>query len=171
MADKKNKSPFSIYWIYAIIGVAIIAFQLFMNGSGKAKINTKQTFFTLVEKKGVEKVRIVNRERVEFQLNQIGKQLVQEGSNSDYQTMKKALNSSSPKKDKKVVFELEEIGDLGNFENEIKMRDPALSYQAVKETDWLGQIIGFLLPIIILVAIFSFASIQSILEGLIPCWI
>ena len=73
MADKKNKSPFSIYWIYAIIGVAIIAFQLFMNGSGKAKINTKQTFFTLVEKKGVEKVRIVNRERVEFQLNQIGK--------------------------------------------------------------------------------------------------
>jgi cell division protease FtsH len=156
MADKKNKSPFSIYWIYAIIGVAIIAFQLFMNGSGKAKINTKQTFFTLVEKKGVEKVRIVNRERVEFQLNQIGKQLVQEGSNSDYQTMKKALNSSSPKKDKKVVFELEEIGDLGNFENEIKMRDPALSYQAVKETDWLGQIIGFLLPIIILVAIWMF---------------
>ncbi len=156
MAEKKNKSPFSIYWIYAIIGVAIIAFQLFMNGGGKAKINTKQTFFTLVEKKGVEKVRIVNRERVEFQLNQVGKQLVQEGANSDFQTMKKALNSSTPTKDKKVVFELEEIGDLGNFENEIKMRDPALSYQAVKETDWLGQIIGFLLPIIILVAIWMF---------------
>lgn len=156
MAEKKNKSPFSIYWIYAIIGVAIIAFQLFMNGGGKAKINTKQTFFTLVEKKGVEKVRIVNRERVEFQLNQVGKQFVQEGSNSDFQSMKKALNSSSPTKDKKVVFELEEIGDLGNFENEIKMRDPALSYQAVKETDWLGQIIGFLLPIIILVAIWMF---------------
>jgi cell division protease FtsH len=156
MAEKKNKSPFSIYWIYAIIGVAIIAFQLFMNGGGKAKINTKQTFFTLVEKKGVEKVRIVNRERVEFQLNQVGKQLVQEGTNSDFQTMKKALNSSTPTKDKKVVFELEEIGDLGNFENEIKMRDPALSYQAVKETDWLGQIIGFLLPIIILVAIWMF---------------
>jgi cell division protease FtsH len=156
MAEGKNKSPFSIYWIYAIIGVAIIAFQLFMSGSGKAKINTKQTFFTLVEKKGVEKVRIVNRERVEFQLNQTGKQLVQDGSNSDYQTMKKALNSSSPSKEKKVVFELEEIGDLGNFENEIKMRDPALSYQAVKETDWLGQIIGFLLPIVILVAIWMF---------------
>ena len=46
--------------------------------------------------------------------------------------------------------------NLGNFENEIKTRDPALSYQAVKETDWLGQIIGFLLPIIILVAIWMF---------------
>ena len=156
MAEGKNKSPFSIYWIYAIIGVAIIAFQLFMSGSGKAKINTKQTFFTLVEKKGVEKVRIINRERVEFQLNQTGKQIIQDGSNSDYQTMKKAFNSSTPTKDKKVVFELEEIGDLGNFENEIKMRDPALSYQAVKETDWLGQIIGFLLPIVILVAIWMF---------------
>jgi cell division protease FtsH len=127
-----------------------------MSGSGKAKINTKQTFFTLVEKKGVEKVRIINRERVEFQLNQTGKQIIQDGSNSDYQTMKKALNSSTPTKEKKVVFELEEIGDLGNFENEIKTRDPALSYQAVKETDWLGQIIGFLLPIIILVAIWMF---------------
>jgi len=156
MAEGKNKSPFSIYWIYAIIGVAIIVFQLFMSGSGKAKINTKQTFFTLVEKKGVEKVRIINRERVEFQLNQTGKQIIQDGSNSDYQTMKKALNSSTPTKEKKVVFELEEIGDLGNFENEIKTRDPALSYQAVKETDWLGQIIGFLLPIIILVAIWMF---------------
>jgi cell division protease FtsH len=156
MAEGKNKSPFSIYWIYAIIGVAIIAFQLFMSGSGKAKINTKQTFFTLVEKKGVEKVRIINRERVEFQLNQTGKQIIQDGSNSDYQTMKKALNSSTSTKEKKVVFELEEIGDLGNFENEIKTRDPALSYQAVKETDWLGQIIGFLLPIIILVAIWMF---------------
>ncbi|MFM7666879.1 MAG: ATP-dependent zinc metalloprotease FtsH [Bacteroidota bacterium] len=165
MAEGKNKSPFSIYWIYAIIGVAIIAFQLFMSGSGKAKINTKQTFFTLVEKKGVEKVRIVNRERVEFQLNQTGKQLVQDGSNSDYQTMKKALNSSSPSKDKKVVFELEEIGDLGNFENEIKMRDPALSYQAVKETDWLGQIIGFLLPIVILVAIMMFVMRRMSVGG------
>ena len=31
MADNKNKkkSPFSIYWIYAAIGIAIIGFQLF----------------------------------------------------------------------------------------------------------------------------------------------
>ncbi|MFM7662611.1 MAG: ATP-dependent zinc metalloprotease FtsH, partial [Bacteroidota bacterium] len=43
-----------------------------------------------------------------------------------------------------------------NFENEIKTRDPSLSYEAVKETDWLGQIIGFLLPIIILIAIWMF---------------
>jgi len=156
MAGGKNKSPFSIYWIYAIIGVAIIAFQLFMNGGGDTKINTKQTFFTLVEKKGVEKVKIINRERVEFELNQTGKQIVQQGGNSDFESMKKALNASSPTKSKRVVFELEEIGDLGNFENEIKTRDPGLSYQAVKETDWIGQIIGFLLPILILVAIWMF---------------
>ncbi len=156
MAGGKNKSPFSVYWIYAIIGIAIIAFQLFMNGGGDTKINTKQTFFTLVEKKGVEKVKIINRERVEFELNPTGKQIVQQGGNSDFEAMKKALNASSPTKSKKVVFELEEIGDLGNFENEIKTRDPGLTYQAVKETDWLGQIIGFLLPIIILVAIWMF---------------
>jgi cell division protease FtsH len=156
MANNDKKSPFSIYYIYAIIGIAIIAFQLFMNGGGETKINTKQTFFTLVEKKGVQKVRIINRERVKFELNPTGKQLVLSGSDSDFKSMSKALSSGSAKKDKKVVFVLEEIGDLGNFENEIKSRDPALSYEADKETDWLGQILSFLLPIVILVAIWMF---------------
>jgi cell division protease FtsH len=156
MANNDKKSPFSIYYIYAIIGIAIIAFQLFINGGGETKINTKQTFFTLVEKKGVQKVRIINRERVKFELNPTGKQLVLSGSDSDFKSMSKALSSGSAKKDKKVVFVLEEIGDLGNFENEIKSRDPALSYEADKETDWLGQILSFLLPIVILVAIWMF---------------
>ena len=156
MANNNKKSPFSIYYIYAIIGVAIIAFQLFMNGGSETKINTKQSFFTLVEKKGVQKVRIINREKVKFELNPTGIQLVSTGADSDFKSMAKALTKESPKKDKKVVFVLEEIGDLGNFENEIKSRDPALSYEADKETDWLGQILSFLLPILILVAIWMF---------------
>ena len=156
MANNNKKSPFSIYYIYAIIGVAIIAFQLFMNGGSETKINTKQTFFTLVEKKGVQKVRIINREKVKFELNQTGLQLVSNSTDADFKAMVKALTKESPKKDKKVVFVLEEIGDLGNFENEIKSRDPALSYEADKETDWLGQILSFLLPILILVAIWMF---------------
>ncbi len=156
MANNNKKNTFSIYYIYAIIGVAIIAFQLFMNGGSETKINTKQTFFTLVEKKGVQKVRIINREKVKFELNQTGLQLVSNSNDADFKAMVKALTKESPKKDKKVVFILEEIGDLGNFENEIKSRDPALSYEADKETDWLGQILSFLLPILILVAIWMF---------------
>jgi len=156
MANNNKKSPFSIYYIYAIIGVAIIAFQLFMNGGSETKINTKQTFLALVEKKGVQKVRIINREKVKFELNQTGIQLVSSGVDTDFKAMAKALTKESPKKDKKVVFVLEEIGDLGNFENEIKSRDPSLSYEADKETDWLGQILSFLLPILILVAIWMF---------------
>jgi ATP-dependent metalloprotease FtsH len=156
MANNNKKSPFSIYYIYAIIGVAIIAFQLFMNGGSETKINTKQTFLALVEKKGVQKVRIINREKVKFELNQTGIQLVSSGADTDFKAMAKALTKESPKKDKKVVFVLEEIGDLGNFENEIKSRDPSLSYEADKETDWLGQILSFLLPILILVAIWMF---------------
>ena len=127
-----------------------------MNGGSETKINTKQTFLTLVEKKGVQKVRIINREKVKFELNQTGLQLVSNSTDADFKAMVKALTKESPKKDKKVVFVLEEIGDLGNFENEIKSRDPALSYEADKETDWLGQILSFLLPILILVAIWMF---------------
>jgi ATP-dependent Zn protease len=30
MSEEKKKSPFSIYWIYAALGVALIAFQIYI---------------------------------------------------------------------------------------------------------------------------------------------
>ena len=46
MSEKKDnkKSPFSIYWIYAIIGVAIIGFQLFMSSGSGGSIKSENTF-------------------------------------------------------------------------------------------------------------------------------
>ena len=43
MTNKKNKKkvPFSIYWIYAVIAVGIIAFQIFMSNSANTNIKSE----------------------------------------------------------------------------------------------------------------------------------
>ena len=52
MANNKNqkKSPFSIYWIYGFIAVAIIGFQMMSSFDSSSKIGSQQTFFELAEK-------------------------------------------------------------------------------------------------------------------------
>ena len=59
MSSKRKNTPFPIYWIYAIIRVSIIAFQLFMSSNGKAAVS-KRVFLELVEEKYVQDVEIIN---------------------------------------------------------------------------------------------------------------
>ena len=74
--NNKKKNPFSIYWIYAAIGLAIIGFQLYMSASSTATI-TNQTFFQLAEKGYISHVFIVNNVRADFKLTKEGKDFVQ----------------------------------------------------------------------------------------------
>ena len=57
----KKRSPFSIYWIYGLIGVSIIAFQLFMSGSSDIKLKYQSTFFALADSNYVTNVYVVNK--------------------------------------------------------------------------------------------------------------
>ena len=45
MSKEKKKSPFSIYWIYAALGFALIAFQLYVSSDSVATIKSRETFF------------------------------------------------------------------------------------------------------------------------------
>ena len=69
MADNnKKKNPFSIYWIYGFIAVAIIGFQLFNNVESSVEVKSQQTFFSLAEKGYISHVFIVNKVRADFKL-------------------------------------------------------------------------------------------------------
>ena len=61
MSENKRKNPFSIYWIYAILGVALIAAEIYWNSGSRAVINKKNTLLELVDKHGVKNVKIVNQ--------------------------------------------------------------------------------------------------------------
>ena len=164
MAEKKNnkKSPFSIYWIYAIIGVAIIGFQLFMSSTGGASLKSENTFLYLAKEGYVEDVELVNKVRVDFKLNEEGEKFVKNSSKAEYKPLKETLSRGS-RMGGKPVFSVK-ILDAGAFTTQIKELDkelkaegkPGIEVIPVEEVNYIGQILSFLLPIAILIVIWLF---------------
>lgn len=164
MAEKKNnkKSPFSIYWIYAIIGVAIIGFQLFMSSTGGASLKSENTFLYLAKEGYVEDVEMVNKVRVDFKLNEEGEKFVKNSSKAEYKPLKETLSRGS-RMGGKPVFSVK-ILDAGAFTTQIKELDkelkaegkPGIEVIPVEEINYIGQILSFLLPIAILIVIWLF---------------
>lgn len=166
MAEKnKRKNPFSIYWIYAIVALAFIGLNLFMSGGfGSAELKSKSTFWKLMEKGYVEEVTaITNLSRADFKLTEEGKKFVSEQKGADYSTMKKAYETSNSIKRTTPVFSVD-YGSLQHFENEFKQRNELLkaenkttlelSYK--EEVNYVSMILNFLLPIILILAIWMF---------------
>src|SRR5690554_2586817 len=101
--DKQNKNkpnkknPYSIYWIYAAIGIALIATQLFMGSSTTKQLQSKQTFLTLMEEGFVENIILWrNVGRVDFRITESGKTAILQGdfTGADFEVMKRAMNNS-----------------------------------------------------------------------------
>lgn len=164
--QEKKRSPFSIYWIYAIIGVSIIGVQLFMSGTNDFKLNSQNTFFTLADSSYISDVKLVNRVRVDFKLNEKGKDFVQESSNQQYVVFKKAFKTSAKGPvlaSKNPTFQID-LADAGNFLDKLDETNKRLAAKGkrtiecvpVEEINYLGNIISFLLPIIILIVIWMF---------------
>ena len=173
--DKKNKkSQFSIYWIYALIAIGLIAFELIMSSGGRIPVPYQTTFFELAEHGGIADAKIINKERVDFHINDTGKKFITSNKDSQYKRLKQLIKSSSPtKRNGELTFEIELI-DAGNFEEqvnnlnaEIKLANkeliksgkksmPTINLTRGEEINWIKNIINFLLPIIILVVIYMF---------------
>jgi len=161
--NNQKKSPFSIYWIYGFIAVAIIGFQLFNSTDSSSKINNQQTFFELAQKGFVKHVYIVNKTRADFKLSEDGKEFVKSNKTGEYTQMSETFNKGGRIKNSDPTFKLDLI-DAGNFEMNLQKINEDLKDEGANriilepktEVDYFGSIISFLLPIIILVAIWMF---------------
>lgn len=165
MSDNKknNKNPFSIYWIYALIGVALIAAQLFFAGGSGTELKSSKVFYNLAKQGYVSDVAIVNRSRVDFKLSTDGKDFVKSQESDDYSNIKKLLQNGNRFGGADPVLTFD-IGDVGYFETkmdeintELKAQElPTIEYDFKEEINYIGNILSFLLPILILVAIWMF---------------
>ncbi len=155
MSEDKKKNPFSIYWIYAALGVALIAFQIYMNTGGHATIKYRETFFELVDKQGVKNVKIVNQSHAEFKLTAKGIELVKKANKGEFVEMRKELAKGTSVKNKEVTFELENIGNHMNFEKSLDDRGYH-KYENVNEVNYVGQILSYLLPFALIIIIWIF---------------
>jgi ATP-dependent metalloprotease FtsH len=154
MSEEKKKSPFSIYWIYGALGIALISFNIFMNSSPSATIKYKETLMELVDNKGVKNVKIINQSKAEFQLKNQGVAYVNQKNKLDFPKMKKMLKERKGKPTE-VTFELENIGSPTNFEKALDDRGYH-DYQNATEVNYLGDILGYLLPFVLIIIIWMF---------------
>lgn len=165
-SNKPKRSPYAIYWIYAVIVLGIIV-AAYYNGSSDAKLRNISTFYSLADSSMIGNAYIVNYKRVDFKLNEAGEKAIKANPNpkGELKYIKQALekkgNSFSQKGS--PVFSID-IVDAGNFEtklDEINERLAAkgkatISAPPVEERDYFGSIIGFLLPILIIILIWVF---------------
>ena len=160
MAKKKNN--FSIYWVYALLGVGLIAFQLYMGQTEQTHVETTQleTIADITKtdsaESGVKQVTIVNRENspyAEFQLNKAGIDSVLNSKDTQFADMKKAINASEEKDKTKILFVIEDLDPTLLAENLEKQK---IKVKYDKRTDYFGTILSYLLPFVIIIAIWIF---------------
>jgi len=177
MSEDKNKkkNPFSIYWIYAIIGISIIGYQLFMSSASHISVKYPNTFFDLAEKGYIDEAKLINKVRIDFKINKQGKDyIVNNSEDQQYKYLRDYLiKGNAIRKGADPTFEINII-DAGNFENQVnevnkKIKEQNIQLLAQKkqplkiiqlvdeeEVNYIGNIISFLLPILVLVFIWMF---------------
>lgn len=170
MSEKKGnkKNPYAIYWIYAAIGIAIIGVQLFMSQTSTRDLQSKETFKELLREGYVEDVTLWrNVLRVDFSVNEEGKKAIEQGdlTGRDYDIIKRAITSSASSNfaQSKIVFSYD-IESATVFSEDFTAINDArvaegfekIEYKIDDEYNYVGQIFSFLLPIIIIVAIWMF---------------
>ncbi|HLU87832.1 MAG TPA: AAA family ATPase, partial [Taishania sp.] len=170
MALEKNKNgnkknPFSIYWIYAILGIALIAYQFYYSAVSKIPLKSVAQFETLAENGYIDNVTIViNKLRADIRVNEDGVKFLKTTDEKQFQSVKKMLKNLE-KGRTSGTYDLElNITDNGNFENKIeeinqKLKENQMSqitYTSETEYDYLSSILGFLLPIILIFALWMF---------------
>ena len=156
MAKKKNN--FSIYWIYALLAVGLIAFQMYMGQSHKHEADSGQLEALFMDStfRGVNEVTIVNRENApfaEFKLNEEGVDTVMNSKRSKFSSMKKSLTEAEEKDKTQILFEIKSINP-DRLDEKLDAQNISVKYE--ERTDYLGTILSYLLPFVIIIAIWIF---------------
>ncbi len=160
MANTNNsgkKKGFNAYWIYAIIAVLLIAFNLFNLRPKTIQVQVDD-FYELAEKGYVEKLIVVkNEERGEVFLKLDKKAEIQKLDSSLYRNLreKQGFEGRSPDLEFETPVIESFTDELSDFrEVLVEQKGPAYDFKVIPEnrTDWAGGILSWLLfPVILIV--------------------
>ena len=144
-SDKNLKPRFNSNWIFAIIAVSILIFQIMYNGKSATKVTTGQ-IKEMIARRDIEKIIIVNKEKAEIYLK---KEAIE---STRYPDLPKGggMGFSAPKPNFTC-----NIGDLSKFETLIVDTQKNAGYddkdflypEYVTRNDYFGQILGWVLPL------------------------
>jgi AFG3 family protein len=148
----KNGSKFNAYWIYGVVALFLIALQLINLPSSASDPITFEEFAVMAKDEDVEKLEVVNQKVAQVYIKE---------SALSKDKYKDATKNSFGKNRPHYTFD---IGSLDYFAPELKTLNAKLAEEGksqvpvafVEKTNWIGPIIGWLLPVAIVVAIWIF---------------
>jgi AFG3 family protein len=150
----KKKKKFNIYWIYGIIFLGFLAFNWYFNTGNKAVEITSRQFEELMLKSGdVEKVVVVNKDLVEVYIDP------SKITDAKYQDIASKGFGSPSTKGPQFYFRIisVEIFDENFKKAQADLPDSErISYSVETRKDYFMEILGWIIPIAILVAIWLF---------------
>ncbi|GAB2830329.1 ATP-dependent metallopeptidase FtsH/Yme1/Tma family protein [Ferruginibacter profundus] len=158
--DPKKKNRFNIYWIYGIIFIGIVAYNM-VRGVGSAGVETdQQKFYEMVKHGDVEKIKTIrNTKRVRIFL-------YKDSLNNKAAYYKALLNDKeNPKKYEDAVksnppqlyFSIKDVLSFSNELSDFYAKNPQLKEIADvpdDEGELFGQVISTLLPILLIGLLF-----------------
>ena len=158
--DPKKKSRFNIYWIYGIIFVSIVGWNLFRGVSSAGVETDQQKFYEMVKQGDVEKIKTIrNKKIVRVYLNKdsIDKKagLYKQWLN-DKDDDKKYENAEKLSKPQ-LYFSIIDDKTFSTQMSDFYKKNPGLTEVADKpddEGELFGQIINTLLPILLIGLLF-----------------
>ncbi|MBK9733889.1 MAG: ATP-dependent zinc metalloprotease FtsH [Saprospiraceae bacterium] len=145
---KPNPNKFNInsYWIYGLIILTILAANIYISMNSQVEEIDYYAFEDKVKAGEVEKIDIVNKEFVNVYIK------------------KNIVDTKYPKLKDSQMYGLNphfkfRIGDLGNFEKNLqalKLEGHTVKYTMKQETNYIGNIIGWILPFVLLIGLWLF---------------
>ena len=158
---QKKKSRFNIYWVYGILFVGIVVFNLYRNVSGAGVDTNQQAFKEMIKQGDVEEYKIIrNKKVVRVTVNKDSLkakaafyQKLLNNTKNDNKGYDDAMKANAPQ----LVFN---ISDLTGFSNEmIEFTKEEPTAQRVKsdsgdEGEIFGSIVNTLLPILLIALLF-----------------
>ena len=141
-----NKSKVNSYWIYGVLIVSILIFNIFMYSNAKSPTTTLQTFKEMVKAGDVQDVEVVNSKIVNV--------FLKDESLSKYSDTKenKFANSTTPH----YSFEIGSVETFDNMIRDLNADKVLVDPEYKTKESWLAPLLGWILPFAILIAIWVF---------------
>lgn len=145
-----NKPKFNFYWIYGLLAIVFIGLQL-LNFDTATESIEKGKLMELLQLQDIQKIDLVNKEIAEIYLKPESKEKYKKEEKSNGLTS----NLGGPKPD--YTFQIGSIEQFEQFVQESQDgKSPVIYVNNINRRNWGGEIIGWVLPVLLLVGVWFF---------------
>ncbi len=155
--DKNLKPKFNSNWIFAILAFSFIAIQLIYGGRSVPKALTRD-LMTMIEKRDIEKLVIVNKEVAEIFLT---RDAVESGRYPEVPSNGRGIGLGMGAQKAHYTYNIADISTFEPFFLEEQKKagyteDQIIYPETVTRRNYLGEILGWTLPFILLIFLWMF---------------